>query len=140
MPPSPNLPAACRCLARLVEDAPLRTGERNRLSSPEPAPLGSLPHTDRLHDIVPAVLLDAHTGHDRAPNRHRRPERLPGVRVGRVDDVPASTRELLRWGETLSAIARTGLAFTQNLFDAERYKEILNVAGDIRAAGCAAPK
>ncbi|MGA3354386.1 MAG: NUDIX hydrolase N-terminal domain-containing protein [Acidimicrobiales bacterium] len=55
-----------------------------------------------------------------------------------MDDVPASTRELLRWGETLSAIARTGLAFTQNLFDAERYKEILNVAGDIRAAGCAA--
>jgi ADP-ribose pyrophosphatase YjhB (NUDIX family) len=44
----------------------------------------------------------------------------------------------VRWAETLSAIARTGLAFTQNLFDAERYEEILHVAGDIRAAAGAA--
>lgn len=51
-----------------------------------------------------------------------------------MEDVPASTRDLVRWGETLAAIARTGLAFTKNLFDAERYEEILNVAGDIRAA------
>lgn len=50
-----------------------------------------------------------------------------------MDEVPAPTRDLVRWGETLSAIARTGLAFTQNLFDAERYEEILKVAGDIRA-------
>ncbi|MGA2530479.1 MAG: NUDIX hydrolase N-terminal domain-containing protein [Acidimicrobiales bacterium] len=55
-----------------------------------------------------------------------------------MDDVSASTPDLLRWGEALSAIARTGLAFTQNLFDAERYQEILNVAGDIRAAGALA--
>jgi ADP-ribose pyrophosphatase YjhB (NUDIX family) len=40
----------------------------------------------------------------------------------------------VRWGEALAAIARTGLAFTRNLFDSERYEEVLNVAGDIRAA------
>ncbi|MGD0943253.1 MAG: NUDIX hydrolase N-terminal domain-containing protein [Acidimicrobiales bacterium] len=51
-----------------------------------------------------------------------------------MEDLPTSTRDLVRWGETLAAIARTGLAFTKNLFDAERYEEILNVAGDIRAA------
>jgi ADP-ribose pyrophosphatase YjhB (NUDIX family) len=55
-----------------------------------------------------------------------------------VDERPASTRDLLRWGETLAAIARTGLAFTKNLFDSERYEEILNVAGDIRAAAALA--
>lgn len=51
-----------------------------------------------------------------------------------MDEDAASTRDLVRWGEALAAIARTGLAFTKNLFDAERYEEILNVAGDIRAA------
>ncbi|MGA3216209.1 MAG: NUDIX hydrolase N-terminal domain-containing protein [Acidimicrobiales bacterium] len=51
-----------------------------------------------------------------------------------MDEVPASTRDLVRWGEALAAIARTGLAFTRNLFDSERYEEVLNVAGDIRAA------
>ena len=55
-----------------------------------------------------------------------------------MDEVPASTRDLLRWGETLAAIARTGLAFTKNRFDGERYEEVLNVAGDIRAAAAAA--
>ena len=49
-----------------------------------------------------------------------------------MDEDAASTRDLVRWGEALAAIARTGLAFTKNLFDAERYEEILNVAGDIR--------
>ncbi len=55
-----------------------------------------------------------------------------------MDEQPASTRDLVRWGETLAAIARTGLAFTKNLFDSERYEEILNVAGDVRAAAAAA--
>lgn len=55
-----------------------------------------------------------------------------------MDDVSASTADLVRWGETLAAIAKTGLAFTKNLFDAERYEEVLNVAGDIRAAAALA--
>lgn len=41
--------------------------------------------------------------------------------------------DLARWSETLSAIARTGLAFTKNLYERERYEEVLHVAADIRA-------
>lgn len=44
------------------------------------------------------------------------------------------TRDLARWSETLAAIARTGLAFTQNVYERERFEEILHVAADIRAA------
>src|ERR1039458_8069863 len=61
-----------------------------------------------------------------------------GIRVGRVGDGPAPTRDLVRWGETLAAIAKTGLAFTKNLYEQERYEEILKVAGDIRAAAASA--
>ncbi len=42
--------------------------------------------------------------------------------------------DLLRWSETLAGIARTGLAFTDSLYERERYEEILHVAADIRAA------
>ena len=42
--------------------------------------------------------------------------------------------DLLRWAETLSGIARTGLAFTENLYERERFEEVLRVASDIRAA------
>lgn len=42
--------------------------------------------------------------------------------------------ELCRWSEALAGIARTGLAFTQNLYERERYEEVLHVAADIRAA------
>jgi len=43
-------------------------------------------------------------------------------------------RLLLRWSESLSAIARTGLGFTQNLYEKERFEEVLRVAADIRLA------
>ena len=55
-----------------------------------------------------------------------------------MGDVPAPARDLVRWGETLAAIAKTGLAFTKNLYEQERYEEILKVAGDIRAAAASA--
>ena len=42
--------------------------------------------------------------------------------------------QLARWSESLAAIARTGLAFTQNLYERERYDEVLHVAADIKAA------
>lgn len=45
-----------------------------------------------------------------------------------------SAADLLRWAETLSGIARTGLGFTQSLYERERFEEILKVASDIRAA------
>jgi ADP-ribose pyrophosphatase YjhB (NUDIX family) len=43
-------------------------------------------------------------------------------------------RNLVRWSETLAAIARTGMAFTQSLYEKERYEEVLKVAGDIKAS------
>jgi 8-oxo-dGTP pyrophosphatase MutT (NUDIX family) len=45
-----------------------------------------------------------------------------------------SAVDLLRWAETLSAIARTGLGFTENLYERERFEEVLKVAADIRSA------
>jgi ADP-ribose pyrophosphatase YjhB (NUDIX family) len=66
------------------------------------------------------------------------PSQLLGVRLRLVDEPAVSTRDLVRWAETLAAIARTGLAFTKNLFDSERYEELLNVAGDIRAVAATA--
>jgi len=45
-----------------------------------------------------------------------------------------SAVDLLRWAETLSGVARTGLGFTQSLYEKERFEEVLKVAADIRAA------
>ena len=45
-----------------------------------------------------------------------------------------SRANLLRWSEALSGIARTGLGFTESLYERERFEEILKVAADIRAA------
>ena len=51
------------------------------------------------------------------------------------DTSPADfTRDLIRWSETLAAIARTGMGFTQSLYEKERYEEILKVAADIKGA------
>jgi 8-oxo-dGTP pyrophosphatase MutT (NUDIX family) len=51
------------------------------------------------------------------------------------DATPADfTRDLVRWSETLAGIARTGMGFTQNLYERERYEEVLHVASDIKAA------
>ena len=44
------------------------------------------------------------------------------------------TRDLARWSEALAGIARTGLAFTQSLYERERFEEVLHVAADIKAA------
>ncbi len=49
-------------------------------------------------------------------------------------DPPVSTRQLLRWSESLAAIARTGLGFTESLYEQERFEEILHVAADIKMA------
>ena len=51
------------------------------------------------------------------------------------DPGPADfTRDLIRWSETLAAIARTGMGFTQSLYEKERYEEVLKVAADIKGA------
>jgi 8-oxo-dGTP pyrophosphatase MutT (NUDIX family) len=50
------------------------------------------------------------------------------------DPFAIGASDLLRWAETLSGIARTGLGFTQSLYEKERFEEVLRVASDIRAA------
>ena len=45
----------------------------------------------------------------------------------------ATERELLRWAETLSSTAITGLGFTDNLYERERFEEVLAIAADIRS-------
>lgn len=51
------------------------------------------------------------------------------------DDTPDEDRltevELLRWSHALAGIARTGLGFTESLYERERYEEVLAVAADI---------
>ena len=47
---------------------------------------------------------------------------------------PPTRQDLVRWSETLAAIARTGLGFTKSLYEQERFEEVLHVAGDIRAS------
>lgn len=52
-----------------------------------------------------------------------------------TDALPSDfTRDLVRWSETLAAIARTGMGFTQSLYEKERYEEVLKVAADIKVA------
>jgi len=53
-----------------------------------------------------------------------------------MPDVPfvPSASDLLRWAEALSGIARTGLGFTESLYERERFEEVLRVAADIRYA------
>ena len=43
-------------------------------------------------------------------------------------------QDLFNWAETLAGIARTGLGFTESLYERERYEEILKVASEMRAA------
>ncbi len=45
-----------------------------------------------------------------------------------------TVKQLLRWSEALAGIARTGLGFTESLYEQERFEEVLHVAADIRAA------
>ena len=44
-----------------------------------------------------------------------------------------SRQDLIRWAEALSGIARTGLGFTESLYERERFEEVLHVAADIRS-------
>ena len=41
----------------------------------------------------------------------------------------------LAWGKQLQAIAQTGLAYTENAYDVERYTAIRRIASEIMAAG-----
>ena len=48
-------------------------------------------------------------------------------------DRPLTEVDLLRWAESLAGIAQTGLAFTESLYEQERFEEILHVAAEIKA-------
>ena len=55
--------------------------------------------------------------------------------VGGVSDrEPVTAQDLVRWSEALAGIARTGLGFTESLYERERFEEVLAVAADIRVA------
>lgn len=43
-----------------------------------------------------------------------------------------TAQDLIRWSEALAGVARTGLGFTDSLYERERFEEILHIAGDIR--------
>lgn len=45
---------------------------------------------------------------------------------------PLTETDLLRWADALAGIARTGLGFTESLYERERFEEVLAVAADIR--------
>lgn len=51
------------------------------------------------------------------------------------DPIHGPTRQdLLRWAESLAGIAKTGLGFTDSLYERERFEEVLAIAADIRVA------
>ncbi|MGI9624279.1 MAG: NUDIX hydrolase N-terminal domain-containing protein [Acidimicrobiales bacterium] len=52
----------------------------------------------------------------------------------------ADERDLLRWSEALAGVARTGLGFTDSLYERERFEEILHIAAEIRARAGDAPE
>jgi ADP-ribose pyrophosphatase YjhB (NUDIX family) len=56
--------------------------------------------------------------------------------VSDASGVP-DARDLARWSSALAGIARTGLGFTENLYERERFEEVLHVAADIKAAAAA---
>lgn len=48
--------------------------------------------------------------------------------------LPPTRADLVRWSEALAGVARTGLGFTESLYEQERFEEVLHIAGDMRAA------
>jgi ADP-ribose pyrophosphatase YjhB (NUDIX family) len=44
------------------------------------------------------------------------------------------SQDLIRWSEALAGIARTGLGFTENPYERERFEEVLAVAADMRVS------
>jgi len=51
-----------------------------------------------------------------------------------MGELPPTNHDLVRWSEALAGIARTGLGFTENLYERERFEEVLAVAADMRVA------
>jgi ADP-ribose pyrophosphatase YjhB (NUDIX family) len=110
-------------LAGLVEDTSIGAGKGERLVGVELATFQPVASGRGAHHIVTTILIDGH-----GPFW---PSERGAVASGAVDrNVPLKT--LLRWSESLAGIARTGLGFTESLYEQERFEEILKVAADIR--------
>ena len=133
------MPAGRGHLARLVEDTALGTAEREWVVGVDLAPLEALAARRRAHHVVAAILIDGHVPFWRtgraavaspAVDPRARWARRATETTERRPSVPLKT--LLRWSEALSGIARTGLGFTESLYERERFEEILKVASDIR--------
>ncbi len=122
-----HVPARRGDPTRLVEHAPFGTGEGERLVGVDLAALQAFPPWRGPHDVMAAILVDGH-GPILAQAAARGSVTLVDPNSDR--DVPLKT--LLRWSEALSGIARTGLGFTESLYERERFEEILKVAADIR--------
>ena len=121
-----HLPSGLGDLAGLVEDAAFGAGEGERLVGVHLAALQPVAAGRGPHHVVAAILVDGH-----GPFW---PIGRGAVASSAVDrNVPLKT--LLRWSESLAAIARTGLGFTESLYEQERFEEILKVAADIRVRG-----
>ncbi len=45
----------------------------------------------------------------------------------------ATAQDLATWAESLAGIARTGLGFTESLYERERFEEVLKVAAEIKS-------
>lgn len=58
---------------------------------------------------------------------------MTSVASGAVTSEQLTEAHLVRWAEALAGIAQTGLAFTESLYERERYEEVLAVAADIRS-------
>ena len=54
--------------------------------------------------------------------------------MARVDPASVTQQDLIRWAEALSGVARTGLGFTESLYERERYEEIVHIAAEMRSA------
>jgi ADP-ribose pyrophosphatase YjhB (NUDIX family) len=54
--------------------------------------------------------------------------------VSEPDPRQPTRQDLIRWSEALAGIAKTGLGFTESLYERERFEEVLAVAADIAHA------
>lgn len=113
----------------LIEETSFRARKRQGLVGIELATLGDIAGRGLSTDVVAAVVIDAHVLHHGA----RRCCRVWVASVRHMERV-IPERVLRRWAESLAAVAMTGLGFTESQYEAERFEEIMKIAGDIKAA------